>query len=130
MWICPNCKREVDDSSIICPNCGSSQDDIPATPEPVKESTPVEPEKKISSGIDWVVTAYGIISFLLFLAAFIYFIMGATSSYKSGIYFENAIMSLGLGLTSLATSYLVKAFGYIVKAAKIYLQKNGENIEN
>ncbi len=130
MWICPICKKEVDDSSIICPNCGSSKDDIPATPETVKESTPVEPEKKIiTSGIDWIVTAYGIISVILFLATVIYFIMGLTSNYRGGIYIENAVMCLALGFTSLFTGYLVRAFSYIVRAAKIYLQKNGENIE-
>lgn len=130
MWICAKCKSQVDDYYVTCPNCGSSQEDKPSIPDTSADSTPVEPEKKvITSGVDWIVTAYGIISVILFLATVIYFIMGMTSNYRGSIYMENAVMCLALGFTSLFTGYLVKAFGYIVRAAKIYLQKNGENIE-
>lgn len=131
MWICPNCKSEVEDSAMICPNCGSSKMVQPAKSETSTASAPAEQEKKkITSGLDWIVTAHGIIAGILFLATVIYFFIGLdSSSYKGSIYFENALICLALGFSALFCRYLVKGFGFIVKAAKLYLMNNGEKIE-
>lgn len=127
MWKCNKCGANVESTKTVCPYCGASQFKLNGSSDSSAEAAKSFEKISISSGLERWVIVYYVCAIILFFASF-YFLVTAVSEHKSYC-FEEALIYLCLGISSLFMVALTKGFGYIIKAAKLYLKKNGEPID-
>lgn len=128
MWICPNCNTEVESTELVCPKCGASQFEKPTAANNNVNEKPVEQEE-ISSGVNGWSIAYIVFGIIFLVAALFFWGAGADSYSKKDMYYDSAVNCLGLGIGSFFMSSLVKGFGFVIKASKLYLKKNNVKID-
>jgi len=128
-WKCSKCGNYVEYPEIICPICGTPQlkeNDVDFSPERVSSA---EEKESISSGVyGWVVFLI-VLAIIYLICAVILFIASSNSYSNRDKYVLIAFGCIGIGIASLCLSSLIKGFGYVIKAAKLYLMKNREKLE-
>ena len=118
MWTCNECQTANEESVKSCVNCG--------TPRKEEDSMSIK-KLKINSGLKGWTIVLNIIGFILIFAAVISFVMALDKhGHKSAIYIEDAIMCIASGLTTFLLSSVLNGFIYVIKAAKLYMVKNGQ----
>lgn len=130
MWTCSKCGASVESTETTCPKCGAPQfETMNVNASSSSSPTTKSDTAPISSGVDNWAIAHIVFTVIFFIAAIGYWIAGADSYSKKAIYYDDAIMYAGMGVASLFLSSLIKGFGFVIKAAKLYLMKNGEKID-
>jgi len=129
MWTCSKCGANVESTETICPKCGAPQFEKTNVESSSSQSTTTTEKAPISSGVDNWAIAHIVFAVIFFIAAIGYWVAGADSYSKKAIYYDDALMYAGMGVASLFLSSLIKGFGFVIKAAKLYLMKNGEKLD-
>lgn len=130
MWTCNQCGANVESTDMVCQKCGASQfESTSSTNTPSTETKPAIEKIPISSGVNGWATAYIVFAVIFFIAALCFWAAGADSYSKKAIYYDDALMYAGMGVGSLFMSSLIKGFGFVIRAAKLYLLQNGDKID-
>lgn len=124
MLKCNKCGKLVEEAYVVCPNCGSTELSK-MTEENIAKRASAPKDETISSGIDWLVVVLCIVAGISTIAALVSVPLVSDNPDR---YLPYLILYATLSITSVFYAALVKGFSVIVKAAKVYLKKNGETL--